>query len=160
MLSIRINELKKFTSMLFLEDAFDKFCLHDAVFRTAVSTVIDGSRNMDFYQEGEAPAEPYALWPEVKPLLYQAVRGSRLPVSFRLVLLTGSTATQAITRRSGFTDCEVTSLSLNISYREQVLTLTTGVSYKGFSMEKSLEKYWDAAVLQFLDKHGLTYTEA
>ena len=160
MLSIRISELKKFTSMLFTEDAFDRFCLHDAVFRTAASTVIDGSRNAEFYDEGEAPDEPYVLWSEIRPLAYQAIRGSRLPVSFRLVFLTSSQATQAMVRRSGFSDCEVTSLSLNLSYRDKVLTLTTGVSYNGFSMEKSLEKYWDASVLQFLDKNGLTYTEA
>ena len=161
MLSIRIIDLKKFTALLFTEDAFDKFCLHDASFRTALTTMIDGSRNADFYREGEEiPDSPYVSWSEIRPVCFALIRGSRLPVSFRLVMLTGREVTQKLAKRSGFTDCEVSSLTLNITYREGALYLTTGISYQGFTLDKTLEKYWDGTVRAFLEKHALNYTDA
>lgn len=161
MLSIRINDLKKFTSLLFTEDTFDKFVLHDAVFRTAVTTVIDGSRNADFYREEEnPPASLYVCWSEIRPVCFALIRGNRLPVSFRLVLLTGKEVTLKLVEKSGFTDCEASSLTLNINYREGALYLTTGVSYEGFTMDKTLEKYWDGTLRAFLEKHALDYADA
>ena len=80
MLSIQIKDLKKFTSLLFTEDTFDKFCLHDAVFRTSATTVIDGSRNTDFYREGEtAPEALYVYWSELRPACFALIRGKHLP---------------------------------------------------------------------------------
>ena len=161
MLSIQIKDLKKFTSLLFTEDTFDKFCLHDAVFRTSATTVIDGSRNTDFYREGEtAPEALYVYWSELRPVCFTLIRGKHLPVSFRLVMLTGKEVTRQLVRLSGFTDCEVSSLTLNITYREGALYLTTGISYEGFTLDKTLEKYWDGTVRAFLEKHALDYTEA
>ena len=161
MLSIRINDLKKFTALLFTEDTFDKFCLHDAVFRTASTAVIDGSRNADFYREGETvPTSPYVYWSEIRPVCFSMIRGNRLPVSFRLVMLTGKEVTQKLVLKSGFTDCEASSLTLNITYREGALYLTTGISYEGFTMDKTLEKYWDGTVRAFLEKHALNYMDA
>ena len=123
--------------------------------------MVDGSRNTDFYGEEEnAPDSPYVYWSEIRPACFALIRGNRLPVSFRLVMLTGKEVTQQLVRRSGFTDCEVSSLTLNINYREGALYLTTGVSYEGFTMDKTLEKYWDGTVRAFLEKHALNYTDA
>ena len=161
MLSIQIKDLKKFTSLLFTEDTFDKFCLHDAAFKTALTTRIDGSRNSDFYREGEdIPASAYVYWSEIRPVCVSLIRGNRLPVSFRLVLLTSEEITRQMLQRSGFTSCPVTSLTLNITYKEGELYLTTGISYQDFTLDKTLEKYWDSTVTAFLEKHALNYMEA
>ena len=61
--------------------------------------------------------------------------------------------------KSGFSGCPVSSLSVSAVYREQKLLLRTGVSYSGFSMDRSLEKYWDESVLKFLQDREIECAE-
>ena len=163
MQAFTVKDLKKFTALLFTQDAFDRFLLHDPSFGTAYHTEISGAKNRAFYPESEqeeAMKVPFVTWGEVRPLARELLRGSRPPVRFRVVLLTDPASTESMVRRSGFTGCPVTSLSLTIQYREQAVTLTSGVSYGGFSADKSLEKYWARAVMQFLDAKQVAYEEA
>ena len=160
MLSLTITDLKKFTAMIFSEDCFDRFLLHDAEFRTSVLIRIDGEKDPDFYGEEEREKEmrqPCITWREVRPSALKLLSGKRLPLYFKIVLITAPDTAAVLQEKAGFTDCTVTSLSLNILYRAGVLSLTSGVSYAGFSLDKSMEKYWDGYVLSFLEKKEVTF---
>lgn len=160
MLSVQITDIKRLTALLFTEDAFDKFMLREAQFMTAVSVEIDGLKNKAFFAETEQAEElkvPCVLWADYRPICLKLISGKRLPVSFKIVLQTPKETTDAMKAKAGFTDCEVSSLSINLSYRESVLMLTTGIAYSGFTMDKSLEKYWDETVLKFLNGKDCTY---
>lgn len=158
MLSLSVTDLKEFTKLLFTENAFDQFLLHDASFTTAITTTVSGIYNPEFFEsETEQPADRCIPWEQFRPTAMNLIKGKKLPVSFRIVLITSRKSTEAMIRKCGFSGCEVSSLSLNLNYREKALTLTTGVAYGGFSMDKSLEKYWDESVLHFLDGKGITY---
>ena len=76
-----------------------------------------------------------------------------------MILLTSASSTKSMVEKSGFTGCPVSSLSVSFLYREQELYLRTGVSYSGFSMDRSLEKYWDDSVLKFLSGKDVEYEE-
>jgi len=162
MLSVQITDQKKLTEMLFASNSFDKFLLHDAEFVTSVSVTIEGRKHAAFFDETERAEnmkEEYVSWSEERPMCLQLLKGKRLPLSFHVVLLTASDTTAHMKKASGFTDCEVTSLSLNILYRDSALCLTTGIAYSGFTMDKSLEKYWDDSVRNFLNSKECAFTE-
>ena len=162
MLYLQIVNVGRFTSLLFSEDAFDRFLLHDASFETLYTTIIEGRKNEAFLKETEkeeALSEPYVRWSEIRPAAFRLLQGKKLPVSFKTVLLTSPSSTRSIVQKSGFTGCPVSSLSINIQYRDQALILRTGVSYNGFSMDRSLEKYWDDSVLAFLSTKDIETAE-
>ncbi len=160
MLSLKIKDLKRFTSLLFAEDAFDRFLLHEAQFRTAFLLEADGGKIAEFYDDEEKETEmktPLVSWGLFRPFALKLISGKKLPVSFRIVLLTDRRVTDGLVTRSGFTGCKVSSLSLNLSFRERELTLTTGVAYDGFSPDRSLEKLWDETVSKFLSDRDCSF---
>ncbi|MBP5224396.1 MAG: hypothetical protein J6Z38_02285 [Lachnospiraceae bacterium] len=160
MLSVTISDLKAFTRLLFSDDAFDQFLLHDANFTTAYTVNVSGILNPEFFEEDEnKPEENCVSWGRFRPVATDLIRGKKLPVSFRIVLVTSKKSTEALVKRTGFSGCEVSSLSVNVSYRGKVLTLTTGIAYGGFTLDKSLDRYWDDSVRKFLDSKGIAYEE-
>ena len=58
--SFQITDVKKFMSAMLLHDTFDGFTLSEATVKTAVSFVIDGKINPDFYDdESDVPSESF-----------------------------------------------------------------------------------------------------
>ena len=162
MLYLKIQNIGRFTRLLFSEDAFDRFLLHDASFETHYTTIIEGRKNESFFTEEEketALKDSFVGWSVIRPAAFKLLQGNRLPVSFKVVLVTSSESTEKMVERSGFTGCPVSSLLLSFVYREQSLFLRTGVSYSGFSMDRSLEKYWDESVLKFLASKDIEYED-
>ena len=48
---------------------------------------------------------------------------------------------------------------MNIRFQKQQLTLTTGISYRIFSVDKTLDNEWDRLVKQFLKQHEIAFEE-
>ncbi|MBR6405229.1 MAG: hypothetical protein IKS18_03440 [Lachnospiraceae bacterium] len=162
MLYLQIRNIGKFTSLLFSDDSFDRFLLHDASFETSFTTIVEGRKNEDFFTEEEKEkelAESFIRWSQIRPSAYKLLQGKKLPVSFKVILLTAPAVTKNMVEKSGFSGCPVSSLSVSAVYREQKLLLRTGVSYSGFSMDRSLEKYWDESVLKFLQDREIECAE-
>ena len=161
MLSLKITDLKTFAYHLFVKETFDKFDLHRAVFKTAYYTEIDGKRNEDYFKDSEdgGPDSDSISWKAVRPVSYELIKGGRLPLYFKITLKTGGKASGYYQEKAGLTDVNITSLSINLTYQDEVLTLTTGVSYDGFTLEKKAEQLWDKDVLVFLEKNGLAYED-
>lgn len=160
MQSLMITDLKRITALLFTENSFDRFLLKSVQLSAQLSVTISGEKDPDFYAEEEREKEmqdAFVRYETVRPLLYSLIKGKRPPLSFRIILITDKNTTNRLKVKSGFTDCDVTSLSINLNYRSSQLVLSTGVSYAGFSLDKSLEDAWEKAVRDFLDEKGVTY---
>lgn len=160
MLSLQITDIRKMSQLLFTEDSFDRFLLHDAAFVTEITTTVEGRKNNDFYTDDEKEREAenaYITYGRIRPVCFSLIKGKRLPLSFKLILLTDRASTEAIRKKAGFTDCAITSMSINLLYKDQILYLTTGISYNGFSMDRSAEKAWDEAVEHFLNQKEIRY---
>ena len=52
---------------------------------------------------------------------------------------------------------DIDGLSLIVKYSEEELTIVSSASLKIFSLDKSLEKYWDDMVIKFLSSHSIEY---
>ena len=61
--------------------------------------------------------------------------------------------------QSSFTGNDITGVFMNIRYQNQLLSLTTGISYNIFSVDKTLDNEWDRLVRQFLKKHEIAFEE-
>lgn len=60
---------------------------------------------------------------------------------------------------SNFTGNDITGVFLNIRYQNQLLSLTTGISYNIFSVDRTLDNEWDRLVRQFLKQHEIAFEE-
>ena len=60
---------------------------------------------------------------------------------------------------SSYTENDISGVFLNLKYQNQLLTLTTGISYNIFSTDKSLESNWDKLVCRFLYQNDIKFEE-
>lgn len=151
MLSVKINDPEKLTRLLFEEEAFDRFTVHSALVQTDLRLSIDGR------PLGET-ASKAVYWKNVRESFSSLITKTGELKSFRLVLLTPEGSTRYIQEKSGFRDCPVSSFSMNFTKKEDgTVLVSAGVSYSGFSLDKSAERYWDSQVETFLKSRGVEF---
>lgn len=151
-------------SALLMKDVFDNFWMLEAEVRMGSRITLDGRLNLDFFTQEELEqlaGREYVKWEEMRPLLFQIMKGSKLPISFHLVLLLSRENTSRVLERSGadlLTD-EVRGLFINIKYEKERLILTTGIGLSIFTLDKTLEQEWDANIKAFLKKKDIIFEE-
>lgn len=146
MISVTIENTGVLMNAMLKEDTFDRFLCINALFRTTYQTEINARND----------ASP-VYFRDLRPIAFDLLKGSRLPEYFRIVLTTDREATDRAVEKAGFEDCPVNSLVMNFTFQNETLTLSTGVSYGGFSLDKKLEAYWDQSVLRFLEKKEVRF---
>ena len=102
--------------------------------------------NKEFFDSSEeAGTEEYIRWSDVRKLFFQSIKGSRLPLKFKIVLLADSLLIEKIGEAAEIqnTSGNIASLGVNIYYDRNGLSITSGTSLKLFTMDKSVEKCWD-----------------
>lgn len=166
MVALEINEIGAFTNQLLKGGMFDNFLLQEAVISQAFDYTIDGSIHPDYYSEDEQEqlrlsGLKYIPFSQVRPICLEMLKGKRKPGYFKFVFLL-SPKNQASTIRhsgTGFQPEDVTGMFLNLIYKNGSLTCTTGVSYRIFSLDKTLEKEWDRMAAVFFKQHGIAVEE-
>ena len=150
-LSVKINDPEKLTGLLFEEEAFDRFTVLSALVQTDLTLSADARTAGD-------TARKAVPWKNVRASFSSLIRSTGELKSFRLVLLTPDGSTRYLQEQSGFTDCAVSSFSMNFTKKEDgTVMVSAGVSYLGFSLDKSAEKYWDSQVEAFLKSRGIGF---
>lgn len=156
MFSGTVEELKLFMSVLLRGELFDSWEVTEAKVETFFELSVNGRLKKDFFEEPEQIKREFARWGEVKEIFFQAVKGKRLPGMFRVVLAAEKEWTEQILKECGRETEEMGAvLYLNIRYTANGCQLISGVSHAGFTMDKTLEHAWDAALQQFLRMNGI-----
>ena len=137
MLALSISDVRDFMVKLLKEDVFDDFQLRNAVVNTFA--------RFEIYGAGD---ERCAMWSELRPHVFGIIKGGKPPKSIKIIL--GKQVDAAISD-------DATSKFVNIHFEDGKINLTTGISKKGFSLDKSDEEQWDAQTIQFLDDNKITY---
>ena len=84
MLAFTIPDTRHFMALLLKGDAFDDFAFRQGEISAFAYVSIDGKRDLDYYDE--TVTEPWCSWSEIKPLVFQAVKGKKTPKNMKLVL--------------------------------------------------------------------------
>ncbi len=167
MLAIRLPELGAFMHKLLCTETFDHFLLKEASIQSGITWTLDGTPNKTFFPTDEWEAKeleglPFIPFSLIRPQCYDLIKGKSAPTQFRFVLLLSpSNLARTLERtHSSFTQDDITAMFLNLRYAQGNLLLTTGISYRIFSVDKSLDQEWDSLVLRFLKKHEITFEES
>ena len=150
---------------LLATETFDSFLLEEAVIDTYNTFTIDGKIHREFYddsngslEESEASLAEFSPWSHIRGICLDLIKGKHTPLGFKFVLLLGEEG-----KLSFFKEKEVdvnpdeVSFGIIIKFSAGEVQITTGISHKTFSMDKSAEKAWDAYIPSFLDSQGIDF---
>lgn len=160
MIALNIADTKDFMQKLLIQKVFDQFYLLEGEVATFASFKIDGELNGAWYTSDETEVlegRQYSLWSEIKPMAFQLIKGKKLPVHFRFVLQLSGVNTEWLLKKYHLEHLQeqLRGLYLNIRYQDQKLVCVTGLSFKTFVMDKTLERLWDETARQFMKQNGI-----
>ncbi len=162
MTAFEICDIKHFMSQFLGTPLFDHFLLSEATISTGATFHIDGHKNEAFY--GETDMDDLALsdldylpFAQLRSTCFSMIRGKNTPVSFRFIfMLSPQNMAQTLSQSgSTYTAEDISAMFLNLNYKNQKLFCTTGISYRLFSTDRTLDQEWDTLVEKFFRKHQI-----
>ena len=160
MITFEITDIGDFTRKLLIQNVFDQFYVLEGEVATFGTFSIDGELNADYYGSDEAEllqGRKWSLWSEIKPVAFLLMKGKKLPVSFKFVLQLSNQNTDWLLGKYHLEHLkeQLSGLYLNIRYQDKKLTCVTGLSYKTFVMDRTLEHVWDDTAARFMKQNGI-----
>lgn len=140
------SEVKILMNKLLREDMFDNLEVRSINLETIVNYEISGNINSDYLAEAEERA--YAKWSEVKPYIFQLIKGHKKPKLMKIVFSLNQTALNNLHENAG-------SAFLNFLYEGDCITCITGTSQKSFSLDKSVDIAWEEMIKKFFSKNEI-----
>lgn len=158
MLVIQISDIKECMRKLLSGDSFDLFYLVEANVKMGITCHIDGHLNPNFYDSDKLPPRKYCLWKEAKLYLFQFIRGKRQPLLLKIILAFPENTVEWFLNESkcSFTPEDIEGIYLNILFEPGNLRITTGISCRIFTLDKTLEQSVDDHVKSFLASKGIS----
>ena len=162
MVLLTADSSKDFMGKLLVSDAFDSFLLQEANIITSVTHTVSGRIHADFYTEEERLSHTgeFIPWSEIRPLIFESVKGKNTPLSLRLTLCLKKEAMDALMQKKNpeAANAGLRALVINIRFESGAVAIMTGTSYDSFVLDRSAEEIWDETVKQFLLSKEISFT--
>lgn len=166
MIALDISGIKDFMHKLLCTETFDHFLLKEATIQTGITWNLEGELNNDFYSTEELDelgltGLSFLPFGQMRAQCFHLIKGKRTPSYFKFVfLLSPENLSRTLAQtHSTFTPEDITGMFINLKFQHGKLLLTTGISYRIFSVDKSLEQEWDSLVKRFLANHEISFEE-
>lgn len=153
MISLKLLEMNRFMGKLLKGENFDGFLLKEGFLRTNIEYMFQGQLFTDYFDtaEQEKLDEKYVYWGELRPTVFELIKGKRTPLAFSFTLLLTKNATaELLARRSVKVGSDSPSLFLQIRFEHGTGRIITGTARNTFTLDKSLEEAWDEEVQQLM----------
>ena len=164
MIAIKIKDIKTFMHKLLNSALFDSFLLEKAHIRTYNSFIIDGRMNLDFFSKEELKdlelvSFDYSMWKNVKPLIFQIIKGKKVPSFFKItLLLSPQKALELLEHTHNQHLSQVLKFFvITVKFDSHGLLVTCGTSYTTFVIEKDVDLVWDQYFCNFLSENSIDY---
>ncbi len=144
---IDTDEIRSFMNELIKKDTFDKFEVRSCDITTFVTYNIDCRLNREWY--GSDTTRFFCKWEELRPYVYNIIKGSKKPKSMKIVMAIGEKAAAKIHPNGK-------ACFINIVFEEERVAVVTGTAQIEFSLDKSLDAAWDDKVKEIFKKLGIT----
>lgn len=162
MISLKILEMNRFMGKLLKGENFDGFLLKEGFLRTNIEYRFQGQLFAEYFDtsEQEKLEEKYVYWGELRPTLFELIKGKRTPLAFSFtLLLTKNDTTELLARRQVSVGEDTPSLFLQIRFDHGVGHIVTGTARNTFTLDKSLDEAWDAEIKQIIKAMELAVEE-
>ena len=162
MVSLKILEMNRFMGKLLKGENFDGFLLKEGFLRTNIEYRFQGQLFIDYFdtEEQEKLEEKYVYWGELRPTVFELIKGKRTPLAFSFtLLLTKNDTTALLARRQVNVGEDSPSLFLQIRFEHGTGRIITGTARNTFTLDKSLDEAWDVEVQQLMKAMELAVEE-
>jgi len=162
LISLKILEMNRFMGKLLKGENFDGFLLKEGFLRTNMEYRFQGQLFAEYFDtsEQEKLDERYVYWGELRPTLFELIKGKRTPLAFSFTLLLSKNDTiQLLSRRQVNVGEDSPSLFLQIRFDHGLGHIVTGTARNTFTLDKSMEEAWDLEVKQILKAMELAVEE-
>ena len=146
-----IEEKADYIRELFVSK-YDSFYLYEARVKTKLDYYINGKLNKAYFDSEQAEElSEYIEWKDIKQTVYDYIRGKRLPIAFKIILMFNRENINRLLEMNHLpvSSEDVGALFLNVVYEHETLSVTTGTSLKIFTLDKILEQVWDDTVKKY-----------
>ena len=166
MIALQLPEVRVFMNKLLCSEVFDNFLLQEATIQGSISYHMEGALHTDFYSADELEAEhltglSFVPYGKVRTQCFDLIKGKRTPSYFKFVLLLSPENLAKTLQQTGssFSPPDISAAFLNLKFQNGQLLLTTGISYRIFTTDKSFDHEWDALIKRFLKNHEIVFEE-
>lgn len=167
MIALELTDIRDFMNKLLGTDTFDHFLLQEVLIQKDASYHLDGRVNPGFYTDEEQEIlgiKGFSFLPfsMLRPQCLTVFKGKRKPLSFKFVFLLSPPNLEKTLAsfKSSFTVSDISGIFFNLHYQSDRLLLTTGISYRIFSPDKSLDHEWDRLMKLFLRQKEISFEES
>ena len=164
MIALKIEEVKPFMAKLLTNTLFDSFILKEMEIQTFTSFSISGQFYENFFTKEEMEERGgcnYVLCKEIRQIAFSVIRGNKTPLAMKIVFQLPKPETEELVKSLGeMVRLEgVGGLYINIRFEKNELHIITGTAIKTFTMDKTLDREWDAWVKKFLSEQNIYFLE-
>lgn len=165
MTALQINDIKTFMNAMLKGTLFDNFLLKEASITHNITWTIDGAINKacisnEDMQAFDPESSGYVRFSAVKPVCFDIIKGKTTPAFFKFVFMLSPKNKEKTIASSGsnYKNDDISAMSINVIYKNDILICTTGISYRVFSRDKTLENEWDRMAGVFLRQNKISIT--
>ena len=171
MLALTLSSLKDATSHLFTKPTFDGFDVLAVTISSYITFSMDGHLNTAFFEdqtndstaneEDTLTSSKLCSWSRLRPVCFSIIKGKQPPVSFQITLFLDREKSAAFFKESALSENQdIEGFTLHFSYKNRILTLSTGTVFSRFSLDRDSERLWDQLILAWLKKQPIEFEEA
>lgn len=156
MISINILNKSEFMNSLLAKDTFDYFLVSELEIVTANTFQINGRINKSFYEdEADTVIEDFTSWAALRHICFEIIKGKRTPSKIKITFQLPKSYIKKILTATDTTieENQVSGMYMHVLFEKGELTIITGTSLNIFTMDKSLDKYWDSQISSLLNQH-------
>lgn len=157
MISVTVNEIPKFMSLLFSSETFDSYYVSEVLIKTFITYSLDGYTNKDFLDDTEV-FEKYARWAKLRPICRELIKGKRTPLSMRFTFVVPEDETDRFLKTHDYIgNSSSVHLMFNVVFEGSKLTLLSATSTDTFLLDKSHDLIWDDVFEKGLKNIGIDF---
>ena len=101
------------------------------------------------------------VWADVKPFVFSVIKGHKLPLGFQFIFELSAENRHWLMEhnKTSVSEDEIKGLYMNIRYEKGEIICVSGISFKTFVMDKTVERLWDDTVKQFFRQNHIAFSE-
>lgn len=157
MISLNVKDINNFMQKLLISNTFDGFLLCDGEISTASTITLNGRINQKFFNADERNAikDDFIYWKDLKHIAFEIIKGDKVPSKLKFVFALSKTKYEDMIGKSGMNILpdQIGGLYIHILYEDNHIEIITGTSLNTFTMDKTLDKYWDHVVTSFFNEN-------
>jgi len=160
MIQLIADDTKQFMNCLLRTEAFDQFLLYDMTLDVLHRFEFSGEINTTYLSSDEQELyvnQRYINWLSLKPQITAILTQSHTPSNMKITMSLSKSATLDIQQRllGDLTTYPVQGFLINIAFDGKKVTMTTGVNYSQFILDKSIEIAFDRMIEKFFKRHDV-----